>query len=139
MSEHVPLICMKCGHGPAFHGESWCIYYAGGAIKRECDCDGWMRDQFDELYVDDDDAPETYLWILEPVAGSGPWDPWYDKAFGFVIRAATESDARRIAHESAGDENRGGADPWLDPSLSTCEILIEDGEPGIIMRDFASA
>lgn len=34
------------------------------------------------------------LWILEPVEDlegkEDPWDPWFDKAVGFIVRAATE-------------------------------------------------
>ena len=34
------------------------------------------------------------LWLLRPqeglIEGDNPWDPWYDKAFGFVVRAETE-------------------------------------------------
>lgn len=92
------------------------------------------------------------LWILRPVEGlnrgDNPWEPWYDKAFGFVIRAASEQDARKFAHEGAGSENRGEfldrkiADtksPWLDPKYSTCEELASSGEEGVIIQDFASA
>ena len=51
------------------------------------------------------------LWILRPVDslvdGDNPWDPWFDKAFGFVVRANSEQDARMFTHKDAGDENRG--------------------------------
>lgn len=90
------------------------------------------------------------LWILRPIEkeGDNPWDPWYDKAFGFVVRAATEKKAREIAHGEAGDENRGKflggkiADtngPWLDAKYSTCEILTAKGDEVLIMQDFAAA
>lgn len=92
------------------------------------------------------------LWILRPVEGlnigDNPWEPWFDKAFGFVIRAASEQDAREFAHAESGDENRGEfldrkiADtksPWLDQKYSTCEELTSSGEGGVILRDFASA
>ena len=100
------------------------------------------------------------LWLLRPVGyddpaaslGKGehdnPWTPWYNKAFGFVVRAEDESSARKFAHEDAGTENRGtflGLDvaetdsPWLDPDYSTCEELSPEGPEGIVMRDFASA
>lgn len=80
--------------------------------------------------------------------GDNPWKPWYDKAFGFVVRAETEEDARKWAHEEAGDENRGEfmrgktantTTPWLDPKYSTCVELSGDGPLGVVMRDFASA
>lgn len=77
------------------------------------------------------------LWLLRPrepgdgavTEDNNPWDPWYDKCFGFVVRAKTEIEARQFAHESAGAENRGEfmyqaiantKEPWLDPAYSTC-------------------
>ena len=51
------------------------------------------------------------LWLLRPVDGlaknDNPWEPWYDKAFCFVVRAETDTEARDMAHAEAGDENRG--------------------------------
>lgn len=92
------------------------------------------------------------LWILRPtdnlVENDNPWDPWYDKAFGFVVRAETESAARQFADKDAGDENRGEflqmtiaqtTNPWLDEKYSTCEPLNADGEAGVVMKDFAAA
>ena len=88
------------------------------------------------------------LWILRPVKGltddTNPWKPWYDKAFGFVIRAETEREARNlivgdmntVCDGEAGDEGRPA---WLNPELSTCNELLTDGEPSIILKDFASA
>ena len=34
------------------------------------------------------------LWLLKPIKR---WTVWYDKAFGFVVRAATEDEARAAA------------------------------------------
>ncbi|KKK81891.1 hypothetical protein LCGC14_2808870 [marine sediment metagenome] len=90
------------------------------------------------------------LWLLGPLhtEGDDPWDPWYDKAFGFVIRAETEQRAREIANENSGDENRGKflgqktantKSPWLDPKYSTCEELLQDGPELLVLRDFAAA
>ena len=91
------------------------------------------------------------LWILRPIDGivnDNPWEPWYDKAFGFVVRAENETQARNFAHAEAGDENRGTflnkkisntKSPWLDKKYSTCEELQADGNKGVVMRDFASA
>lgn len=93
------------------------------------------------------------LWLLRPVEGlldaDNPWKPWYDKSFGFVVRAETETSARTFADEKAGDENRGSflgkqiaktSNPWLDPRYSTCIPLTPDhGPTGVIMQDFASA
>jgi len=47
------------------------------------------------------------LWLLRPRVLEDtfdPWEPWYDKAFGFVVRAETEKDARQMAQERAGIE-----------------------------------
>lgn len=92
------------------------------------------------------------LWILRPVEdlphGDNPWDPWYDKAFGFVVRAESERQARMIADEQACDENRGEfmesriaatKNPWLDPKYSTCVPLDADGEAGVVLSDIRSA
>ena len=72
-------------------------------------------------------------------------DPWWsrqDKVHGFVVRAETEQQAREIAHRHAGDENRSSAPtntPWLDPTYSTCKLLLPDlGMEGVIIRDYSS-
>ncbi len=92
------------------------------------------------------------LWILRPVDclvdGDNPWEPWFDKAFGFVVRAKSEKEARILAHNDAGDENRGEflnnqiaktKSPWLDSKYSTCKELSSDGDSVVVIRDFASA
>ena len=92
------------------------------------------------------------LWILRPVEGldkkDNPWEPWYDKAFGFVVRAETEEDAREFAHSGAGYENRGEFlstktantnQPWKDAKYSTYTELLPEGEAGVVMLDFAAA
>lgn len=77
------------------------------------------------------------LWILRPVDDeASPWTPWYDRAFGFIVRAETEAVARQIASFKAGNEKPAA---WLDESLSSCEELTADGEPGLILRDFSAA
>ena len=92
------------------------------------------------------------LWILRPVDGlssdDNPWDPWYDKCFGFVVRAASEVEARQLATDQAGDEKRGEflgdkiantTTPWLEPKYSTCEPLTSTGESEVILQDVHSA
>jgi hypothetical protein len=92
------------------------------------------------------------LWLLRPIEnlpkGDNPWDPWYDKAFGFVVRAETETDARRLAHGDAGVENRGRflgeriaktTEPWLNSDYSTCVEITSDGSAGVVIRDFCAA
>ena len=91
------------------------------------------------------------LWLIrprsiEPKEGiiecahrddDGPWDCWPDTAVGFVVRAASEQEARSFADENAGYEKSYGADrAWLDDALSSCEELSPNGETGLIMRDF---
>jgi len=92
------------------------------------------------------------LWLLRPQANlsstDNPWNPWYDKSFGFVIRAETEEKARELAHDNAGDENRGEffnqrisatKSPWKDSNYSTCVELSAVGAEELIMQDFAAA
>jgi hypothetical protein len=92
------------------------------------------------------------LWLLLPVPnlrkGDNPWEPWYNKTFGFVVRAETEADARTFANGAAGSENRGEflsekiantTAPWLDAQYSTCVPLGNEGETGVVMKDFAAA
>lgn len=82
------------------------------------------------------------LWILRPVKdlpkGDDPWAPWYDKAFGFVVRAETETEARTIADEGAGDENYKQT-PWLEAKYSTCTELTADGDADVVMMDYHAA
>ena len=85
------------------------------------------------------------LWLLKAredlIGDNNPWDPWYDKAYGFVIRAFNERRARQLADGNGSDENGAikGVKPWLDAKYSTCEELLPDGEPGELLRDFHSA
>ena len=86
------------------------------------------------------------LWLLRPAKGNKLWEPWYDKAFGFVIRAETEEDAREIAQSDNGEEinfwvnNKYYELPaWTSAEHSTCEELLADGEEGIIIKDFRRA
>lgn len=92
------------------------------------------------------------LWLLRPVndlpEGDNPWEPWYDKAFGFVVRAETEEDARKVADENSGDEKRGEflrekiantTAPWIDAKYSTCIELTADGPQEMIIQDVWAA
>ncbi len=92
------------------------------------------------------------LWMLRPADGlandDNPWEPWFDKAFGFVVRAETEAEARAMAHGDAGDENRGEflgratastKQPWLDAKYSACVELTAEGPAEVVMQDFARA
>lgn len=84
------------------------------------------------------------LWLLQPINGEdevGAWKPWYDKAFGFVVRACSEEDARNIADDNAGAENgwNNKRHPWLDANQSICTELTTEGDVGVIMRDLRTA
>jgi len=84
------------------------------------------------------------LWILRPDKEvlkdeEGPWSPWYGRMFGFVIRAKTEEDARVLADKKAGDENSDGKHPWLNSSMSSCIILTNKGEEGIVIYNYKQA
>ena len=84
------------------------------------------------------------LWLLRPIEGDALWEPWYDKAFGFVVRAETEADARALALTDSGEETFDLLGPDTDRAAwesahSTCVELLPDGEPGVVMRDYASS
>ena len=77
------------------------------------------------------------LWILRPVKTlNSPWDPWYDKCFGMVIRAKSEELARSLASRYSGSE---GSEPWQNPIQSSCEILDREGPEVVLMLDVAGA
>ncbi len=76
------------------------------------------------------------LWLLTAREGDALWTPWYDKARGFVCRAASEEEARRLAASSCGDEGEGA---WLFRWHSRCVELTTQGGQGVIVRDFAAA
>ena len=74
------------------------------------------------------------LWILRPVnEEAAPWMPWFDRMFGFVIRANSESAARALAAEQAGDE---GPEAWLSADSAVCAELRAEGHEGVIMEDY---
>lgn len=81
---------------------------------------------------------ELKLWLLRPMEGltvDNPWEPWYDKAFGFVVCAINEKSARGIAQKNCGDE---GSSTWLNADHASCTELKADSE-GLIIRDFCAA
>ncbi len=57
----------------------------------------------------------------------------YDESDGFVVRAASEHEARKIASVNAGYEGRS---VWLDASKSSCEVVPPDGPSGLIFSGF---
>ncbi len=83
------------------------------------------------------------LWLLRPIKDlsedDDPWDPWFDKSFGFVVRAKDQTRARTLASAAGGDEVRSNKYPWLYSKYSTCEELRIEGPEGIILRDYRAA
>jgi hypothetical protein len=86
------------------------------------------------------------LFLLEPRQdlphNGSPWDPWYDKCFGMVVRAENETHARKIADANGGSETitqpwqdkQKQPNPWLDKKYSTCEVINEDGDAGLVLQ-----
>ena len=83
------------------------------------------------------------LWLLRPAEGlekgDNPWEPWFDKCFGMVVRAESKERARKIAQDHAADEKIEETIPWRDEKYSICAELQQEGEVGVIIEDFASA
>lgn len=92
------------------------------------------------------------LWVLRAKEDLGddpklnPWHNGWDMAHGFVVRAESEQAARDLIAYTGnpidwnvvilsvyGDE---GPDVWLNPTLTECIELTQDGEEEIIMIDF---
>ena len=67
------------------------------------------------------------LWRLERATCD------YDEMLGFVIRAKTALDARRIASEKRGTESKI---EWLDVLKSTCVEIEQEGEECVILDSF---
>lgn len=67
------------------------------------------------------------LWNLGPIE-----DHWHDCVVGFVVRAETEAEARRLAQEQHGME--GELVPvWTDASITRCEPLEHEGEARVLI------
>jgi hypothetical protein len=84
------------------------------------------------------------LWLLRRCetlpSDDDPWKPWFNKAFGFVVRAGSEQEARALAHANSGDEKIPRTrTPWLDKTYSTCDELLSDGPAEVVISDFADA
>lgn len=66
------------------------------------------------------------------VAPGDPWAGHYDLVNGAIVRAGSEDEARSLLSTQAMDE---GPNAWLNPALSTCEILAIEGISEIIIKD----
>lgn len=80
------------------------------------------------------------LYILRPAAsfivGTNPWEPWYDKAFGFVVSAKSPAEARKLAAKERGNE---GEAAWLEATYSSCKELKPSEKSEVIMEDVQAA
>lgn len=80
------------------------------------------------------------LWLLRPVKD---WSPWYDRAFGFVVRAEDAACARKAITTAKEKWDFGSGDEgeavWLDETKTSCVELTVDGPQEVIMRDFRAA
>ena len=56
------------------------------------------------------------LYLLRPIPEDNLWEDAYDMSFGFVVRAQTEDEARKMAAEKCGDEGRAA---WIGRNHST--------------------
>ena len=78
------------------------------------------------------------IWILRPIditAEDSPWEPWYDKAFGYIVQAPDEQTARELADEGLGYEGNA----WIHANLTTCEKLVAGDNAKVIMEDFRAS
>jgi hypothetical protein len=68
------------------------------------------------------------IWVLQREDSAG-----WDEAGGFVVRAPTEDAARRraaLAHRAEP------AELWLDPRVTTCEEVPQDGPLEVVLVDY---
>lgn len=84
------------------------------------------------------------LYILRPLENlkkeNDPWACWYNKSFGFVVSACSESEARSISAKNAGDEaDYGFGNPWLNYRYSSCVELLAKDFDGVVIQDFHRA
>lgn len=92
------------------------------------------------------------LWHLTPVENLPKKNPWSTKysdfMFAVVVRAESETEARKIARLSGKEEDadhqvnrtlpvsiENAKSPWLDPKLTDCKMLCSDGAEGVILAD----
>lgn len=87
------------------------------------------------------------LWKLAKRVESDPTGKIWGSCRAFVIREENEEDARRRAYYESSEygsigDNSTALDitdaevAWLDPLLTTCEELLPNGDPSVIVRDY---
>lgn len=84
------------------------------------------------------------LWILNFV--NKDYREADDTAQGYIVRATTPEEARKLAHEQSlvGCLGYGksyghptwSANYWLDPAVTCCDELTTEGESEVVMVDF---
>ena len=83
------------------------------------------------------------LYILRPHRNlpdnDDPWIPWYDKPFGYIVRAESEIEARELCAKNSDDSSSLDGDVWRNHHYVECRELTSNGEAGIIIRDFHAA
>jgi hypothetical protein len=84
------------------------------------------------------------LWLLE-LTEEGEERFGWDSADGFVVRAESEEEARKIAGENAGLEEWDfeknepvdrGPEFWGDPKMTTCVRVGNEGERGVVLESY---
>lgn len=76
------------------------------------------------------------LWWLESIDIAGSPHKTHDCITFFVVRAADEENARKLAATQAKDET---PECWLNPKWSICEeytFPTAEGEPDIVWSEF---
>lgn len=77
------------------------------------------------------------LWLLKPRNKTQAVEYFsWDCNLGFVVRADSPSEARKIASKKQSDE---GDEVWLDPSITSCRQLKSLGPKGVVLTDYRSA
>lgn len=79
------------------------------------------------------------LWLLKADEGNPAWHPWYDKTFGYVVRAETEKEARALAQENGGPETEGNPSCPAWTEYASCVELTADGSAEIVLEHYRSA
>lgn len=65
------------------------------------------------------------LWLLDRLDEEG-WDEY----LGFVIRAESETSARRVAVLASGEGR------WEDRTVTSCVELTQAGAQGVVLESF---
>jgi hypothetical protein len=72
------------------------------------------------------------IFLLRPQKAMEDFFNFYGRCAGFIIRAKSEAEARKLASLHSHFE---GEDVWLDTTMSSCEPLPVNGPEQVIMFD----